>query len=80
MKWKIMEETKKYQYDYWRPAVAADNVVYRFEGKELQVLLVKRGNDPFKGKWALPGGFGQPSIIAKSTAATSRNTGWPWGW
>ena len=51
------EKTKKYQYDYWRPAVAADNVVYRFDGKNLQVLLVKRGNDPYKGMWALPGGF-----------------------
>lgn len=49
--------TKKYQYDYWRPAVAADNVVYRFDGKTLQVLLVRRGNDPYKGMWALPGGF-----------------------
>ena len=51
------EKTKKYQYDYWRPAVAADNVVYRFDGKNLQVLLVQRGNDPYKGMWALPGGF-----------------------
>ena len=48
---------KKYQYDYWRPAVAADNVVYRFDGKSLQVLLVQRGKDPYKGMWALPGGF-----------------------
>jgi 8-oxo-dGTP diphosphatase len=52
-----MEEKKKYQYDYWRPAVAADNVVYRFDGKSLQVLLVQRGNEPYKGMWALPGGF-----------------------
>lgn len=48
---------KKFQYDYWRPAVAADNVVFRFDGKALQVLLVRRKNEPYQGCWALPGGF-----------------------
>ena len=51
------KKTKKFQYDYWRPAVAADNVVFRFNGKIMEVLLVERGNDPYKGMWALPGGF-----------------------
>jgi 8-oxo-dGTP diphosphatase len=51
------ENVKPFQYDYWRPSVAADNVVYRFDGKTMQVLLIQRGNEPFKGKWALPGGF-----------------------
>lgn len=59
---------KKYQYEYWRPAVAADNVVYRFDGKGLQVLLVKRGNDPYKGMWALPGGFMQEDETLKEAA------------
>lgn len=47
----------KYTYDYPRPAMTADNVIFGFDGDALQVLLVERGIDPFKGSWALPGGF-----------------------
>lgn len=46
-----------YTYDYPRPAVTVDNVIFTFEDKELRVLLVKRKQEPFKGEWALPGGF-----------------------
>ena len=46
-----------YTYDYPRPAVTADCVVFGVDGKSLQILLVKRGNEPFKGGWAFPGGF-----------------------
>ena len=63
-----MEHKKKYQYEYWRPAVAADNVVFRFDGKMLQVLLIRRGNDPYKGMWALPGGFMQENETLKEAA------------
>lgn len=37
--------------------VAADAVVFRKNGNNIQLLLIRRGNDPFKGMWALPGGF-----------------------
>lgn len=37
--------------------VAADAVVFRKDGNKLQLLLIKRGNEPYKGMWALPGGF-----------------------
>ena len=47
----------KYRYEYWHPAVTADCVVFGFDGKRLKVLLIRRGNEPFLGKWALPGGF-----------------------
>lgn len=43
-----------YTYDYPRPMLTADCVVVR-SGSE--VLLVQRGGEPFKGCWALPGGF-----------------------
>ena len=45
-----------YTYDYPRPAVTADCVVITRE-KEPKVLLIQRGNEPFKGQWAFPGGF-----------------------
>jgi len=46
-----------YSYKHPRPALTADCAVFAFDGEALQLLLVKRSNDPYKGKWALPGGF-----------------------
>lgn len=46
-----------YAYEYPRAAMTADAVIFGFDGLELRVLLVKRGVDPFRGAWALPGGF-----------------------
>lgn len=43
-------------YEYPRPAVTADCVVIAKEN-EPKVLLIQRGNEPFKGQWAFPGGF-----------------------
>ncbi len=40
-----------------RPSVTVDTVVFRRRGRRLEVLLIKRGGHPFKGCWALPGGF-----------------------
>lgn len=45
-----------YTYEYPRPAVTADCVVITKEA-EARVLLIERGGEPFKGCWALPGGF-----------------------
>lgn len=39
------------------PAVTTDVVVFTLRDEELKLLLIKRGGDPYKGKWALPGGF-----------------------
>lgn len=46
-----------YSYKYPRPALTVDAIVYTRSGKDYQVLLIQRGIDPFKGQWALPGGF-----------------------
>jgi len=46
-----------YTYDYPRPAVTTDCVVFGFDGHDLKILLVQRGIEPFKGAWAFPGGF-----------------------
>lgn len=45
-----------YTYKYPRPAVTADCVVMTREA-EPKVLLIERGDEPFKGCWAFPGGF-----------------------
>lgn len=44
-------------YEYPRAALTVDCVVFGFDGGALQVLLIRRALDPFKGRWALPGGF-----------------------
>src|ERR1700682_5187137 len=44
-------------YKYPRAALTVDCVVFGFDEGELKVLLIQRGLEPFKGKWALPGGF-----------------------
>lgn len=45
-----------FTYKYPRPAVTADCVVITKEDMP-KVLLIQRGDDPFKGCWAFPGGF-----------------------
>lgn len=46
-----------YTYKYPRPSVTADCIVFAKVEDELQVLLVQRKNEPYKGDWAFPGGF-----------------------
>ena len=46
----------EYTYKYPRPAVTADCVVMTKEANP-HVLLIERGFEPFKGRWAFPGGF-----------------------
>ncbi len=52
-----MNKKGKYVYDWPRPMVTVDAAVFTFSGDKARVLLINRGNEPFKGKWALPGGF-----------------------
>jgi len=46
-----------YTYQYPRAALTVDCVVFGFDEGDLKVLLIERGLEPFKGRWALPGGF-----------------------
>ncbi len=61
----ISEDEKKEQeflsqYDpneYDRPSIASDVLVFSTEGSVLKLLLIRRNDYPFKGKWCLPGSF-----------------------
>src|SRR5262245_1998245 len=44
-------------YQYPRAALTVDCVVFGFDEGDLKVLRFERGLEPFKGRWALPGGF-----------------------
>lgn len=50
-----------YIYDYPRPAVTVDCVIFGYDHHlqetDLKILLIRRKIEPFKEKWALPGGF-----------------------
>lgn len=50
-------EEKNYCYKYPHPAVTSDCVIFGFDGVAIKVLLIQRGIEPYKGKWAFPGGF-----------------------
>ena len=38
-------------------SITVDCVIFGFDGKKIEILLIKRGSEPEAGKWALPGGF-----------------------
>jgi 8-oxo-dGTP diphosphatase len=45
------------QTEYPRPSVTVDLVIFTIADDTLKVLLIRRGQEPYKGRWALPGGF-----------------------
>jgi 8-oxo-dGTP diphosphatase len=47
----------KFTYDYPRPSVTVDLVVFSRHGRSSRVLLVRRKREPYAGRWAIPGGF-----------------------
>ena len=51
--------TKKglYAYQYPRAAVTADGILFAQKYGQTYVLLIRRGNEPYKDSWAFPGGF-----------------------
>ena len=46
-----------YTYNYPHPAVTADCLVFAHTDEGMKLLLIQRKNEPWKGKWAFPGGF-----------------------
>lgn len=53
----MTDKQNQYSYEYPRPAVTTDCVIFGFDEGELKVLLIERGIEPYIGEWALPGGF-----------------------
>lgn len=55
---KRAQSKKQHCYDYPRPAVTVDIILFRRERTgRLEVLLIQRGREPFRDHWAFPGGF-----------------------
>ena len=46
-----------YKYEFARPALTVDCVVFGLDDEGLKVLLIERALEPFRGRWAIPGGF-----------------------
>ena len=46
-----------YTYQHPRPAVSVDIVLFQKNNANYRVLLIKRAQEPFRGSYALPGGF-----------------------
>ena len=68
----MTEEEFLAQYDAskWpHPALTSDTALFRSTADGMQILLIRRSNHPFKGCWALPGGFAEPGETIEETAA-----------
>lgn len=64
----VQNQELKYSYKYPHPSVTTDCVIFSFDGTKLRVLLVQRGIEPYKGRWAMPGGFMQMDESAEEGA------------
>ncbi len=61
-----------FTYEYPRPALTVDVVVFTLHGDQLQVLLIQRARNPHKGSWALPGGF----VNMEESLESAASRGW----
>ena len=69
-----------FTYEYPHPAVTTDCVIFGYDIREgLSVLLVERGIEPYRGRWAFPGGFrrrlGSNPSLSNSSALSPTCTG-----
>lgn len=58
-----------YHYEFPHHAVTTDVVVFSLREGTLHVLLIRRGEAPYRGRWALPGGFLKPDETLDDCAA-----------
>jgi 8-oxo-dGTP diphosphatase len=58
-----------YTYEYPRPAVTVDLVIFTIADNDLKVLLIRRGGEPYKNHWTLPGGFVEIDESLEAAAA-----------
>jgi 8-oxo-dGTP diphosphatase len=63
------KKNMSYTYPFPRPAVTVDIIIFRLSGNRPEVLLIERANEPFRGKWALPGGFVDKDEALEDAAA-----------
>ena len=64
------EYLKTYNSDAWKkPSLTADICIIAKSSKSESILLIRRGNHPFLGRWALPGGFSDEGERIEETAA-----------
>jgi 8-oxo-dGTP diphosphatase len=64
-----MVKKGEYIYEWPRPMVTADIVVFLKGRGKTKLLLVKRAKEPFKGSWVFPGGFLEPDEELADAAA-----------
>lgn len=51
-------DTGKYDSsEYEHPSVTVDVLIFTIQDNDLKIILIKRGIEPFKEMWAIPGGF-----------------------
>jgi tRNA (cytidine/uridine-2'-O-)-methyltransferase len=63
------DSSQEYCYDYPRPALTVDIVLFHRHEDRFEVLLIKRAGEPFKGRWAFPGGFVDEDESLENAAA-----------
>lgn len=66
-----------YTYEYPRPSVTTDIVIFSIREDKLHVLLIQRDEEPFEGSWAIPGGFVlmNESLLEGATRELKEETG-----
>ncbi|HLJ89371.1 MAG TPA: NUDIX domain-containing protein [Candidatus Angelobacter sp.] len=57
-----------FAYEFARPALTVDCVIFGLDEEGLKILLIKRALEPFRGRWALPGGFVQSDETVDAAA------------